>query len=384
MILDVFDSSLKRIANISKYSYAQYTDQLNGSGSFTIKVPLNADTLYYLSYGKYILFEKEVMGEMLQISSSRNEEQGKKELSTTGKLIKRFMSFRCFIKTANYTGTVTSVTRQFITDNFIAPSDSKRVFPGMHLSTNEKYIPASDSLTLQVTGDSVEAELESLYDTYEMGYDVVPVIETVTGSDGDVATNISGFEFRVIKGLDLTVGNTAGNDKVEFSFDMKNLISSQYVKNESAYKNVAYVAGEGEGVARMVIPSGDTSLAGRDRIELYVDARDCQSTDENGNALTTGQYTTALVARGDSSLAENITSETFTCSINTYTTQFVYGRDYQKGDLVTIRDKDLDLAVSARVTAVQVTSMGNKEMLDITFGYQRLLSLQKLKRGGVL
>lgn len=383
MILDVFDSNLLRVAKISKYSYAQYTDQLNGSGSFTIRVPINSDTLEFLINGQYILFEKEVMGEMLQVNAARNEEQGKKEIDITGKLIKRFTSFRCFIKTANYTGTVTSVTRQFITDNFINPSDAKRIFQEMKLSTNEKYIPSSDAITLQVTGGSVEDELESLYDAHEMGYDVVPIIETVF-NDGDVSTNISGFEFRVIKGLDLTVNNTEGNDKVEFSFDMKNLISSQYIKNKSSYKNIVYVAGEGEGTDRKVISTGDTSTTGRDRIELYVDARDCQSTDENGNILTTDQYNTVLSTRGKSSLAENVISETFTCAVNTYTTQFKYGEEYYKGDLVTIYDKDLNLSVSSRVTAVTVTSMGNKEMLDVTFGYQKLTSIQKLKRGGIL
>lgn len=85
MILDVFDSNYIRVGNISKYSYAQYVDALNGSGSFTIRAPLDSLSLSYLTYGVYILFESKIMGEILQINVAHNEEQGKREIDITEK-----------------------------------------------------------------------------------------------------------------------------------------------------------------------------------------------------------------------------------------------------------------------------------------------------------
>ena len=77
MILDVFDANFIRIANIKKYSYAQYELQLNGKGNFELKIAINSDALQLLSLGRYVLFEIDVLGEITKVTIERNEENSR-------------------------------------------------------------------------------------------------------------------------------------------------------------------------------------------------------------------------------------------------------------------------------------------------------------------
>jgi hypothetical protein len=253
----------------------------------------------------------------------------------------------------------------------------------MKLSNDPTYIPTTDTVRVQITGGSVTKAISNLLDTYEMGYDVVPVMgdEIV---NGEIVSNILNFDFRVIKGKDRTVGNTEGNNPVVFSYDLKNVLSSEYTVNKTDYLNCAYVAGEGDGAARKVIQAGDSTLTNADRRELYVDARDLQSTDENGNVLTTAEYEAALTNRGNEKLADNIINKTFDCSIDKDQKKYKYGVDYYKGDLITVIDEALNISMSARVTAVSITSLGIDNYIELTLGYEKLTVAKKLEKGGLL
>ena len=69
-------------------------------------------------------------------------------------------------------------------------------------------------------------------------------------------------------------------------------------RNDKKWRNYAYVAGEGEGSARIVEIVDQTS--GGERRELYVDARDISR-----GSLTETQYRALLAARGASKLADH-------------------------------------------------------------------------------
>ena len=147
---------------------------------------------------------------------------------------------------------------------------------------------------------------------------------------------------------------------------------------------MAFVQGEGEGADRVSMVSGDNKLIGFDRKELYVDARDLQSnsTDENGHPieLTPNQYKTVLWNRGNDKLSECITTETFEAKIRVLgDVQYKFNKDYFKGDKVTIRDNQLGVMISARITEVE-EDFGEEYNLVLTFGYSYPTILQKIKR----
>ena len=130
--------------------------------------------------------------------------------------------------------------------------------------------------------------------------------------------------------------------------------------------------------------SGKNNLTGGDRKELYVDARDLQSngTDENGHPieLTPNQYKQVLWNRGNDKLSECITTETFEAKIRVIgDVQYQFNKDFFKGDKVTIRDNQLGVMISARITEVE-EDFGEEYNLVLTFGYSYPTILQKIKR----
>ena len=77
--------------------------------------------------------------------------------------------------------------------------------------------------------------------------------------------------FDVVEGKNLVAGQSI-NPPVIFSPQFESLKSLQYTQSELNYKNVAIVAGQGEGIERRVIEVGDFSAFNRH--EIFIDARD--------------------------------------------------------------------------------------------------------------
>ena len=162
------------------------------------------------------------------------------------------------------------------------------------------------------------------------------------------------------------------------------MLSSSYYSNDQDKKSVAFVQGEGDGANRKSVVSGDNTTKGLGRRELYVDARDLQKTslDESGSevVLTDSEYNKVLTQRGDDKLAENKTTETFEAQIRVFgDVQYEFGVDYQKGDKVTVRDNQLNVVVSARITEVE-EDFDDEYALVLTFGYSYPTIMQKVKQ----
>lgn len=374
MILDVFNESFSRIEHISIYSYAEYTKFLNQQGEFEVHISLDDTARTIMSEGVFILLEKNVCGIITLLEPTSDEETGEKKLTIKGHLTNSLLDRRCIPAITNLSGTVTNVVRGLVNSHAVSPTDTKRSLP-IILSTNPDYIPSSPNITKQVTGGTLKEAVEELLETQEMGYDVAPILSQ---------TAITGFEFRVIAGKDKTITNTSSNDPVVFSVDLRNILTSEYNYNTTDYKNMAYVAGEGEGSERVVVTTGETTAQGLDRYELYVDARDIQSVDENNEPISTSDYENLLIARGTAKLKENIIEETYAATVNEENAQYIYGEHYNLGDLVTIRDSSIGVTLDARVTQIQAVSEGERSILNVTFGYYKMSTKQKLRRNGVI
>lgn len=151
--------------------------------------------------------------------------------------------------------------------------------------------------------------------------------------------------FEVYEGVDRRRGS--GNNFVEFSDDFQNINAAMYNENEQLYKNVGYVGGSGEGSDRTFVVIGETESSGLDRREVFIDAKDVR---EDG--LTTSEYRNALAQRGAEKMAEQYSlAETFECETNPLF-NFVYRRDYDLGDIVTVRKKAWGKSISRRITEI--------------------------------
>ena len=186
------------------------------------------------------------------------------------------------------------------------------------------------------------------------------------------------FIFQIYQGTNRTVDQTA-TTPVLFSSELDDILESTYSHNKSNYKSMAYIAGEGEGSNRLIASTG--TVTGLARRELFVDARDLQSTKDDGSTISSSEYTAMLIERGKSKLEDYKDIKTFSATVRTFgVTSYTYGKDFQLGDTVTIYDARLKVQVNAMVTAAMKTFDEDGERLDITFGYSQPTLANKLRR----
>lgn len=102
------------------------------------------------------------------------------------------------------------------------------------------------------------------------------------------------------------------NYDIKLSTAFGNMESLTYAESNANYKNVAVVAGAGEGDARITVISGDVDSTGFDRKEMYVDARNVQP-EENE---TEEDYRLRLERVGLEKLVDQIKIKTIEFSID--------------------------------------------------------------------
>ena len=125
----------------------------------------------------------------------------------------------------------------------------------------------SSNISYQNSYGNVEEEIEGLCESYNFGFDEIPISNGRIGStsNGQVGTNI-----RFRKSEDVS-------SVVQFSAEFENVTNESLEKNNYDEATTALIYGEGEGKARKHTQVNN-NLSGLERKEIYVDARDLQQT----------------------------------------------------------------------------------------------------------
>lgn len=184
--------------------------------------------------------------------------------------------------------------------------------------------------------------------------------------------------FTVREGRDLSVNQTV-HSPVIFAPELDNIKNMHFVDSDLNYRNVAYVAGQGEGVARRVIEMG--AAAGLERNELFVDARDVaeETEDETPVPRPEADIIRDLTNRGDQKLAETA-NELFLEGQVLTQSQFRYEVDWDLGDIVTDQNKDWGVTMDARITEVKEIYEPGGYQIEATWGVSRPTLISKIKQ----
>lgn len=376
MLLEIYQNvTWLRLDIIRQYEFVQYTEEIAGNGGFTVKVPAVEKSLEYLVKFNLILFEKDVMGVIVNIDKSRDRGE---YVTLTGDLVNRFLDYRSFLKTENYTGTIPEIVKKIIDKNFIAPENIKRK---MDFIAVEELPSDAEKYTVQFTGKKCSVGIQDILSRKTWGYKLYPVIRPYISDD---LGNIAEFRLKLIKPRMLVMGNKDNESPVLFSYRNGNIESIQYSENNSEYANVFIVAGEGEGRNRKIIEIGETDKVGIERVEEYIDARDLQSTDSDGVTVADSKYLEMLQQRGEDKKQEHMQYVSLSGTMVTRNTMFLLHRDYEIGDYVTIIADSMGVAADAQITSVTKSYDKGGEKLDITFGYEKSTVRKILKKEGVL
>ena len=359
MRMEIINHKFERLGVINKFNMIQYNPKYSGIGSFELSCALNEENKSLIVEDNILWIEDEYAGVIQYIDKSSDN-----EIKAKGKLLSVVLNWRTVIKTYEANKLTTGIFEELVRLNFMA--DDERKIEGFTFINN---VIDNTAIRYQVTGKSLSDIFQPLSETYDIGYEVYLNMEE------------KAFEFTLFRGKDLTIGNKDGNKPVIFGTDFNNILKSEYVSDNNNYRNVAYVAGEGEGENRVVVEVKQTESAGFFRREIVVDARDIQKANSISR-MTDEEYNELLQQRGKEKLSELRKVESYDAELmSDAKTGFVYGKDYFLGDTVSVIDKNLGVMLSAKITEATITFAEDGYTVEPTFGFGLPTLYDKLKKG---
>jgi len=368
--LYVLSRDLKLKGIIDTFTSLRWIRRYHKSGEFELHCALNSDTLNLLQRENIICKKGDDEAGYIETRRLRIDSTGQELLEIKGKFLTSYLRRRINWGQLIFNGKTEELMRKLVNDNCISPTN--RVLPNLILGSLKNF---DDTIQYQDSYGNILSCLESISNTSNLGFKNTLDMENQK------------IIFNVYKGVDRTVDNGVIAPCV-FSRDFENLLEQEYFDGLNNYKNTALIAGTGEGADRKLtaIEQGQ----GLNRYELYVDARDLQSTkqvektDEDGNKTTEdvpmsdNEYMPLLLQRGNEKLAECYEVQTFDSKINTQGNN-TYKKDFDVGDIVTVVDKQWGIKINARITEIEEIYEAKGLGVNVIFGNNIPTLIDKIK-----
>lgn len=342
-----------------------------GVGDFEITALATPAIITLLQAGRYVTRpnDTETVGIIEKLYIPDNIEDGA-TVTASGRFYKSVLDRRIIYnlsgnsnKATILRGNVETATREVVKNNAIdCPFDSKRNITGLALG-------ALSNIPLQIVDNNGNAAEKQV--SYENLLTYTDGVLEEYGLSAKCPLQNGLFLYTVYSGIDRSVDNTAGNIPVIFSKEFDNLTSSEYTYDISTEKNVALIGGEGEGIERFysLISKNESGL---NRRETFIDASSISKKykDENDVEQTypDAQYKTMLDTKGKQDIAPLVLTETFDGIIDVTNGNYVYGRDFANGDIVTVQNNNIGVYKNVRI--IDVLEYQNENGYTVEVKYQ--------------
>ena len=151
------------------------------------------------------------------------------------------------------------------------------------------------------------------------------------------------------------------NSRVIISPDFESANSLEWVSDTTKEKNVAYAGGAGEDENRTVLAlTNEQDIpAGLQRSEVFTDCGTLEAAETN-EAIS-------LAEEGRHKLLDYRYEESMTAE-NNLSGSFIYGRDFDLGDLVTVSDRSINKSEDKRITEAEEYYEAKSVGVRLTFG----------------
>ena len=361
------NTTFEAIGGINHFTSLMWPDAFNGYTTFELNAPVTEENKILIKQNNIIWCGGDKAAKIEIISFEMNDD-GEKTFKVKGRTLEQILTTRVIFGTYNCTNKKSSTAMyEIVNSQCVNPSDENRKIPFLECATDEKI---GKTISFQKTGGEVYDAITSIAKDADLGFDIL------------FRPKEKKLIFKVHAGVDRTAESSS--EQVVFSTALEDLLKSSYYTNNQDVKTLAYVAGEGDGINRKYVVSGNVTTKGFARKELYVDARDVQSEykneDGSTSTLTDDEYDNLLNDRGIEKLSACDLTETFEASMRVVgNVQYVYGVDYFKGDKVIVEDEEIGVKVIAKITEVS-ENYDDKYELEITFGYSYPTLTEKLKQ----
>lgn len=337
MEIRVYDANLNFKGISENQTSFVWTRKYFEPGNFRVYLPLTDDNLKIYRLGNLVTYRGANEAGVIEDLILRNTST-ERVIIAEGRFLSSYMDRRLVRPTLNFTGKVEVAMRKMLTDAVAIPL--------VQLGTLNGF---DETIDFQATYKNLLSMEEKLSKGSNIGFRFRP----------DFTQKVIYFE--TYKGLN-KARNQTDRAFVEFSDMFDNLNSVENRQNNQLLKNVGYVGGEGEGSGRTYIIVGDDTLTGLERREVFIDAKDISSDD-----ITQVEYLAALRTRGLEKMEEHVFSNSYECA-TIPTGNFEYKKDYDLGDIVTIKKKSWGLNTNLRITEIQEVYEHGSATIVPTFG----------------
>lgn len=327
--ISLFESdAASRIAIFDQIKSLQITLHLRKPSTFRMEVPTQVPNYEMLTRGRYIGVSDvatDTITRLLRIDQLERSTDADSVI-ITGRDFAGWFDFRlCFPPAGQAHHSFTNakaetVIKALVTQNAgpTAPAVPRRL-PNFVIEADQAR---GQTITVQARYQTLSEMLEEVLNFdgggYEVAYDAGPTNQHV---------------FRYIDPTDRSAS-------VFLDLDFESVSSQSWLESDMDMRNMLYVAGQGEGVNRIItgVYQGGAAPSGLDRKEAFVDARDISDT----NALT-ARGVALLEAMGIDHRHNAVLYERGS---------FRYGTHFFLGDIVTVQNRKWGLDVQSRVISV--------------------------------
>ena len=323
MNIVLLDFNFEAVALVDMFESFIWTDRYNSYGDFEFYAKASKENFELFKQGFYLQLDESDHLMIVECIETIGDSEDGNKIRVTGRSLESILDRRIVWSQTNISGDLQNGIKTLINDAITNPAIPQRKIDNFIFkeSTDSRItkIPIEDA---QYTGDNLYDVIINLCQEHKVGFKIL-------------LDENKNFVFSLYLGTDRTDTQT-DTISVIFSNDFDNIINSDYKDDITTYKNIALVAGEGEGISRKTAVVGNEENTGIDRRELFVDARDISS---NGGAvvISADKYKKLLIKRGETKLSENDITREFDGKV-VPDGLFKYGIDYFLGDLVHFYD----------------------------------------------
>jgi len=353
--LILLDKDFQISGLIEKFTSLQWNRRYYDAGDFELHMA--SEYFPLLSNSRYIYHGAADETAIIEHILFSRTQSNQTDLVLRGRFLEALLAERVIPTTMTFSGNLETSIRRMVQT---CAMTGARAIPLLELGDVAGF---TQTAAFQATGDVL---MEKLYSTLQ-GYGISFRVR---------------YDYLANKLLfTLWQGKNRSQDQTEngaaiFSDSYENILETTYTYSRSDYKNFAYVAGAGEGTAR-IVETVDKIAPGEDRRELYVDARDLSPETEDGIMLTDAEYRTILRARGEEKLSEFQTVEAIDGKADP-NANLKYRTDYDLGDICDYANPGIGLEIQKRITEIREVYEGGHMRLDTVFGEDYIRNVRKL------
>lgn len=341
----VLDKNFDAIAMIDTFTSAIWTVRYDQAGDFELYTPVRLDYLQNMVIGNYLWNRNSDRLMIIETVEIQTDSEDGPQLYISGRSLESILDRRIITSSEVFTGNLSEIIGTILTREVM--TSGNRQIPGFI------YTPSTDTRITSITneftarGENVYDIICSLCQENKIGFRVLP-------------HGTGGFEFQLYKGIDHSYDQNEV-PYVVFSPSFENLLNSNYIKSFKAYKNAVYAVGtyqkevtitdkykddDGTWVETETTTYEETEVtawgysesstpSGLARREIFIDNGGVNDGEQGGEASS---WNAINKQKGLTELADHQTTTAFEGELEA-TRQYVYGEDFDIGDIVQVENE---------------------------------------------